>query len=96
MRRSGVTLVELLVVIAVLGVMCGVSGLALTSLRAPRESDWIRDGRAARARAIREGRPVELPTARPLERPTVLFLPDGRAIGSGVEPLTGTLTRATP
>ncbi len=89
MRRSGVTLVELLVVIAILGLIVGVSGLAFTSLRAPPASERTRAARVARAQAIRAGRPMAFPFARPWARPSALFLPDGRAIGSGVEPLTG-------
>ena len=89
MRQTGVTLVELLIVIAILGLILGVTGLAFMSLRQPRESEWIRQARAARARAIREGTPSPFSTARPPVRPSVLFLPDGRAIGPGADPLTG-------
>jgi len=57
--------------------------------------------RDARAKAIRTGKPVvvvlDSPTAdssdcrftRPPVHSTALFLPDGRAIGPGVDPLTG-------
>src|SRR5260370_26830824 len=81
-ERTGVTLVELLVVIAIVGLVFGVSGLAFTSLRAPRESVWVRALRRAREEAIRSGRPVRavVPSA-PQRAP--LFLPDGRAIGPG-------------
>jgi prepilin-type N-terminal cleavage/methylation domain-containing protein len=91
-RRTGTTLVELLVVLALLGLVFGISGLALGSLQEPRESPWIRELRRARTEAIRSGKPVRLMvslTARPPDRPTVLFLPDGRAVGPGVDPLTG-------
>lgn len=77
----GVTLVELLVVLAVLGVILGVSGLALGTLKAPRESDLVLELRSARTQAIRTGTP------RTSHR--VRFLADGRAIGPGVDPLTG-------
>jgi len=80
-RSLGVTLVELLVVLALLGLVLGVSGLALGSLREPRESDELRDLRRARAAAIDSG------AARAAHG--VLFLPDGRAIGPNVDPLTG-------
>jgi prepilin-type N-terminal cleavage/methylation domain-containing protein len=80
-RSPGVTLVELLVVLALLGLVLGVSGLALASLRQPRESDELRDLRRARAEAIQTG------VAR--SAGGVLFLPDGRAIGPNVDPLTG-------
>jgi prepilin-type N-terminal cleavage/methylation domain-containing protein len=77
----GVTLVELLVVLALLGLVFGVSGLALASLREPHESDALREMRRARAEAIRSGAPRSANG--------VLFLPDGRAIGPNVDPLTG-------
>jgi type II secretory pathway pseudopilin PulG len=76
-----VTLVELLVVLALLGLVLGVSGLALASLREPRDSDALTELRRARAEAIQTG------VAR--SAGGVLFLPDGRAIGPNVDPLTG-------
>jgi prepilin-type N-terminal cleavage/methylation domain-containing protein len=79
----GVTLVELLVVLALLGLLLGVSGLALASLREPRETDELRELVRARAEAVQSGVPQ---TAR-----GVLFLPDGRAIGPNVDRLTGAL-----
>ena len=116
-RRSGVTLVELLVVLTILGLIVGISGLALASLRAPREAALVHALREARTLAIRTGRPVKValdsltagvsdrrftrpplhstavPSDRRFTRPpvhsTALFLPDGRAIGPGVDPLTG-------
>jgi prepilin-type N-terminal cleavage/methylation domain-containing protein len=77
----GVTLLELLVALTILGVLLGVTGLALGSLQAPRESQQSIDLREARTTAIRAGTPRAAHG--------VLFLPDGRAIGSGVDPLTG-------
>ncbi len=91
-RRTGTTLVELLVVVALLGLVFGISGLALASLQAPRESAWTHELRRARSEAIRSGKPVRLMvplTARPPDRLTALFLPDGRAFAAGVDPLTG-------
>jgi Tfp pilus assembly protein FimT len=76
-----VTLVELLVVLALLGLVLGVSGLALASLREPREADELRTLKKARVEAVQSGAPR---TAH-----GVLFLPDGRAIGPNVDPLTG-------
>jgi prepilin-type N-terminal cleavage/methylation domain-containing protein len=76
-----VTLLELLVVLAVLGLVLGVSGLGLASLREPGESAALTEIRRARAEAIRSGVPVR--------SGSVLFLPDGRAIGPTVDPLTG-------
>jgi prepilin-type N-terminal cleavage/methylation domain-containing protein len=92
--RAGVTLVELLVVIVILGLMFAVSGLAFSSWRVERGSSWVLALRQARAAAIRTGRPVrvEIPAAtvgNPSPLPAPLFLPDGRAIGPGADPLTG-------
>jgi len=91
-----VTLIELVVALALLGLILGISGLVLTSLQSPRDSERVRALSRARAEAIRTGQPVR--TAVPWDtvsnhapRTThlVLFLPDGRAIGPGVDPLTG-------
>jgi prepilin-type N-terminal cleavage/methylation domain-containing protein len=80
-RECGVTLVELVVVLAILGLVLGVSGLALASLRKPAQSAEIQNLARARAEAIQDGEPVA--------RDSVLFLPDGRAIGVSVDYLTG-------
>jgi len=80
-RASGATLVELLVALAIIGLVLGVSGLALGTLKAPRETDLALALRRARAEAIRTG------AARTTH--DVRFLPDGRAIGSGIDQLTG-------
>jgi prepilin-type N-terminal cleavage/methylation domain-containing protein len=77
----GFTLLELLVVLAVLGVILGVSGLALGTLRMPRESEAVTELRRVRADAIHSGVPRTAHRAR--------FLPDGRVIGADVDPLTG-------
>ena len=91
---AGFTLVEVLVVIAILTLVCGVSGLAFSSLRVPRDSARLLALRTARSAAIRTGRPVRavLPDdtggyRSPLPAP--LFLPDGRAVGPAADPLTG-------
>jgi len=95
-RGKGTTLIELVVALAVLGLILGISGLALASLRAPRESERVRELRRARAEAIRAGTPVRTAVSpdtatndAPRTRHSILFLPDGRAIGPGVDPLTG-------
>jgi prepilin-type N-terminal cleavage/methylation domain-containing protein len=80
-RAPGVTLLELLVVLTVLGVVLGLSGLAIASLHVPRESQELRDLRRARAEAIHSGAPRTAHGVR--------FLPDGRAIGPGANALTG-------
>lgn len=85
---EGYTLVEVIVVLAILGLMLGISGLALASLKPPPESEWIRVLRQARSQAIRTGRPIYT-GGNHAPRTTHLFLPDGRVIGPGVDPLTG-------
>ncbi len=77
----GVTLLELLVVLTVLAVVLGVTGLAIGSLQAPRESEEVIALKRARADAIHSGAPRTAHGVR--------FLPDGRAIGIGVNVLTG-------
>lgn len=77
----GVTLLELLVVLALFGILFGVSAVALSALKPPSKSDAVRALERARMEAIQSGTPR---TAH-----GVLFLPDGRAIGPGVDPLTG-------
>ena len=81
MRAQGVTLLELIVVLAVLALILGVTGLALGTLQNPREAQQLTDLRQARAEAIRAGAPRTAHGVR--------FLPDGRAIGADVDPLTG-------
>ncbi len=77
----GVTLLELLVVLTILGLLLGLSGLAIGSLQLPRESQEMTDLRRTRAAAIESGEPRTLHGVR--------FLPDGRAIGPHIDPLTG-------
>jgi len=89
-RLAGVTLLELLVVLVVLGVLLSVSGLAVATLATPGTPRSVRDLQAARATAIRTGTPVSLR----LDSSTVRFFPDGRAIGPGVDPLTGDVDAA--
>ena len=79
----GVTLIELIVALALVGLILGVSGLSLASLQPEQRSLAIRAMERARSQAIRTGSPVRVDS--------VLFLPDGRAIGAGVGPLTGSI-----
>jgi prepilin-type N-terminal cleavage/methylation domain-containing protein len=83
--RAGVTLVELLAALAILGLIAGLTGVSLGSLRPTLAS--VRATALARARsaAIQSGRPV----AATLDSVTVRFLPDGRALGPGLDLLTG-------
>jgi prepilin-type N-terminal cleavage/methylation domain-containing protein len=93
-RLNGFTLFEVIVVISILGLLVGMTGLAFSSLRAPRSSAWGSELRRAREAAILSGRPVRAVVRNDTDRyrsplPAPLFLPDGRAIGAGVDPLTG-------
>jgi len=89
MQSRGVTLIELIVALAMLALVVGISGLALVSLRAPSESQAMRELQVAHAQAIRTGRPVLTPGHLTPDTGHRLFLPDGRAVGPGVDPLTG-------
>ena len=82
----GTTLVELMVVLLILGLITGVSSLAIGSLKPPALSEHARTLGQARAAAIRSGRAVSVPGE---GGEMIRFLPDGRAIGRGVDPLTG-------
>ena len=76
----GLTTVELIVVLALLGLVTGLSGPALAGLLRPRASVPLEMQRL-RAAAIRSGRSVSDSGA--------MFFPDGRVIGAGLDPLTG-------
>ena len=62
----GFTLVEVIVVVALLGLIAGMSGLAFVGLRAPRQSELVHELSRARAEAIKTGRPVVSGNNRPL------------------------------
>jgi prepilin-type N-terminal cleavage/methylation domain-containing protein len=82
----GVTLVELVVALAVVGLLSGLALVGFRSLRPEPPGPWVAAADSARAAAIRTGRPADLTdtTGR-----RVLFLPDGRAIGRDVDPVLG-------
>lgn len=79
---------ELIVVVAIIGLVFGANVLALSSLRAARESAGTAALRHARTKAIRTGQPVR-PVMTGTQHLAPLFLPDGRAIGPGADLLTG-------
>lgn len=83
--HRGVTLVELIVVLAILGLTAAVSAVALMSLRPPRAAEHRRALTTARAAAVDSAVEVVVPDS----AGRVRFLPDGRAAGPGVDPLTG-------
>ena len=84
----GATLVELMLVLLILGLITGISSLAMGSLKSPTVSEHARTLSQARAAAIRSGKAVSVSGE---GGDVVRFLPDGRAAGRGVDPLTGEL-----
>jgi prepilin-type N-terminal cleavage/methylation domain-containing protein len=87
------TLVELIVVIALLGFMSGVVAIGLGSLQPRPEQQSMRVLSQARAEAIRSGRAVRIigssDGGESGGMDSLLFLPDGSARGIGVDVLTG-------
>lgn len=83
--RVGVTLVELLVALVIVGVMTGLGALSVLSLRPGPRAMALDSMASARRRAIRDARPVVLRDGTQVLR----FLPDGRVLGGMVDPLTG-------
>ncbi len=96
--QAGVTLVELLVVIALLGIVAGVVGVTwhtATVLRpVPPAAARVL---AARDSALRTGRAVTIPLTGPGGAQTATALPDGRVLaepGLGIDPFTGRVAHA--
>lgn len=95
-NRAGFTLLEVVVVMALLGLILGVSAVALASLGEPPDRMMTGLLVAARDSAIRTGTSISIRVTLPdtsenrAPRSTYfLFLPDGRGVGFGVDPLTG-------
>ncbi len=84
--RRGFTLVELIVTLALLGLLSGLAAATLGSLRMTESDTRVQALARARERAIRTGTRVRLDDP---NGESVLFLPDGRAVGGGVDPFTG-------
>ena len=76
----GFTLIELMVVLLLFGLIIGVSSMAFVRFSTSPTTP-VADLQRARAEAIRSGAPRSVHGA--------LFLPDGRAVGPSVDPLTG-------
>jgi prepilin-type N-terminal cleavage/methylation domain-containing protein len=92
-RRAGFTLVELMVVLAVLGIMAGVAGLAARSLddTGP-EVERAAAIAGARRRALETRRPVPLTVDTGGGAARLVALPDGSIHGDtalGLDVLTG-------
>jgi Tfp pilus assembly protein FimT len=85
--RDGGTLVELLVVLVVMAVIVSVSAFAVGAPAAAGAGGDVARLAETRARAIRSGAPIS--AARDSGAAPVLFLPDGQAVGAGVDRLTG-------
>ncbi len=79
-QRQGVTLVELVVAIAILGLLASTAALAVGSGQAARSP-----AEDARTRALQSGEVVYLQDSTSV----TVYHPDGRATGPGLDPLTG-------
>ena len=82
----GTTLVELVVALTVCALLAALAAVGVTRPRAAGAERWHAVAGRARAAAIATGRAVSL--ADTANGPS-LFLPDGRAIGAGLDPLLG-------
>lgn len=89
-RRSGVTLPELLVVFVILTLVSGIGAMSVVALKQTPEAARLDSLRAARAEAIREGRPVTIV----FDSVPVRFLPDGQVLGGPIDRLTGEVHHA--
>lgn len=84
--RGGVTLVELVVAISILGLLVSTAALAVgPAAPAPTPIE------EARTRALHGGAVVFLQDSGSIS----VFYPDGRASGPGLDPLTGALSEAS-
>jgi len=93
---KGFTLLEVVVVLVLLGLFMGLATVAMVSLRPPRQAGWLTTVDSARASAIRTGVPVTLTITTPEDTSPFaprtahwVFLPDDRALGPNLDPLTG-------
>ena len=97
-RRAGVTLIELVVVIAILGIL---AALSTVSFRAQRRTDGPTLAariHAATREAVRSGRPVSFVVADGPSPYAVRALPDGRVLADaplGVDVTTGRVVDAS-
>lgn len=90
-RRSGFTLIELIVVIAMLGIIAGVTAV---SLRSPVDPATLENAEitAASRRAIESGHPVSISVRRQQHVYAITAKPDGRVVADTalmLDPLTG-------
>ena len=88
--HHGTTLIELVVVLGILGVLLGISALALTSLRPVADQEARQRIDRARHQALATGVAVMLADD---SGRVIRLLPDGRALGNDLDPLSGKLLR---
>ena len=91
MTRSGFTLVELLVALVILSVSCAIASASLASFlsASPASAHELSVLSRAHRAAVDEGAAAVVTTDSTDGAERVLFLPDGSAVGPGVDPLTG-------
>jgi prepilin-type N-terminal cleavage/methylation domain-containing protein len=82
----GVTLMETMIALLVLGLLSGLAAAAIVSIRPAVAEPWMARVTRDRDSAIRTGRPVVSGADTGYR---AFFLPDGRAIGPGLDVLTG-------
>jgi len=82
----GVTMVELVVALAVVGLLSGLALVGFRSVRPEPPAPWVVAADSARAAAVRTGRPAGITDT---FGHRVLFLPDGSGIGRDVDPVLG-------
>jgi prepilin-type N-terminal cleavage/methylation domain-containing protein len=96
--RSGVTLVELIVVLAIVSLMAGVTTLAFRRAdMTPRVAPWVSAMAAARRTAVDSDRTVSLTVRVGDTVYAATALPDGSVVADvalGIDRVTGEVTRA--
>jgi prepilin-type N-terminal cleavage/methylation domain-containing protein len=98
MNRSGVTLIELIVVLAIIAIMAGVTTLAFRRAElAPTVEPWVSAIAAARRTAVDSDRTVSLTVRVGDKVYAATALPDGSVVADpalGVDRLTGEVAHA--
>jgi prepilin-type N-terminal cleavage/methylation domain-containing protein len=98
MNRPGVTLIELIVVLAIIAVMAGVTTLAFRRADlTPTVEPWVSAVAAARRTAVDSDRTVSLTVRVGDKVYAATALPDGSVVADaalGVDRVTGEVTRA--
>lgn len=96
-RRSGVTLIELLVTVAVLGILSGVAAPALLRPVAPDSTSPAFIAEQLRRAALRDGTEKSAVVTRDSASAVLTAYPDGSLVadsGLAVDALTGTVSHA--